>query len=344
MKRSPLLAALALVAFATAYVMSHFPSEQPDTAPGMVLIPGGEFVMGSDDPAAPRNERPAFRVKLDGYWMDDHEVTNAEFRRFVEATGYVTTAEKVPDWEEMKKQLPPGTQKPPAENFVSGSMVFVPPTGPVPLNNAGQWWHWVPGACWKRPEGPDTHLIGREDHPVVHVSWDDAVAYCKWAGKRLPTEAEWEFAARGMLADKKYIWGDDPPTDDSKLANIWQGDFPYRNLNLDGFERTAPVRSYPPNGYGLYDMAGNVWEWCSDWYHVEAYARVAGTGLVTSPPALREYRDPQEPSVPMRVIRGGCFRCHVSYCEGYRPGARRGIAQDTGMSHIGFRCVQSASR
>jgi formylglycine-generating enzyme len=344
MKRSPLLAALALVAFATAYIMSHVPDEPPTQSPGMVLIPAGEFVMGSDDPAAPRNERPAFRVKLDAFWMDDHEVTNAEFRRFVEATGYLTTAEKPPDWEEMKKQLPAGTPKPPAENFVPGSMVFVPPPGPVPVNNAAQWWHWVPGASWRHPEGPESNLDGRHDHPVVHVSWDDAVAYCNWAGKRLPTEAEWEFAARGMLADKKYVWGDDPPADDSKLANIWQGDFPYRNLKLDGYDRTAPVRSYPPNGYGLYDMAGNVWEWCSDWYHVEAYARVAGTGLVVNPPGPREFLDPREPSVPKRVIRGGSFLCHVSYCEGYRPGARRGIAQDTGMSHIGFRCVQSATR
>jgi formylglycine-generating enzyme len=310
----------------------------------MVLIPAGEFVMGSDDPAAPRNERPAFRVKLDAFWMDDHEVTNAEFRRFVEATGYVTTAEKPPDWEEMKKQLSPGTPKPPADKLVPGSMVFLPPTGPVPLHNAAEWWQWVPGACWKRPEGPESNVVGRDDHPVVQISWDDAVAYSHWAGKRLPTEAEWEFAARGMLADKKYIWGDDPPGDSGRLANIWQGDFPYRNLKLDGYERTAPVRSYPPNGYGLYDMAGNVWEWCSDWYHVEAYARVAGTGLVVNPPGPREFLDPREPSVPKRVIRGGSFLCHVSYCEGYRPGARRGIAQDTGMSHIGFRCVQAPAK
>jgi len=344
MKRSPLLAALALVAFATAYVMSHLPEEPPSQPSGMVLIPAGEFVMGSDDPAAPRNERPAFRVKLDAFWMDDHEVTNAEFREFVEATGYVTTAEKPPDWEEMKKQLPPGTPKPAADKLVPGSMVFVPPHSPVPLHHAAEWWQWVPGACWKHPEGPESNLVGREDHPVVQISWDDAVAYGNWAGKRLPTEAEWEFAGRGMLADKKYIWGDDAPGDSGRLANIWQGDFPYRNLKLDGYERTAPVRAYAPNGYGLYDMAGNVWEWCSDWYHVEAYARVAGTGLVVNPPGPREFLDPREPSVPKRVIRGGSFLCHVSYCEGYRPGARRGIAQDTGMSHIGFRCVQSATK
>jgi formylglycine-generating enzyme len=322
--------------------MSHVPADQPESSPGMVLIPAGEFVMGSDDPAAPRNERPAFRVKLDTFWMDDHEVTNSEFRRFVEATGYLTTAERPPDWEEMKKQLPPGTEKPPADKLVPGSMVFMPTAGPAPKGTTAEWWQWVPAACWRHPEGPGSHLDGRDDHPVVQVSWDDAVAYCQWAGKRLPTEAEWEFAARGMLADKKYIWGDDPPTDDRKLANIWQGDFPHRNLKLDGYERTAPVRSYPPNGYGLFDMAGNVWEWCGDWYHVEAYARVAGTGLVVNPPGPREFLDPKEPSVPKRVIRGGSFLCHVSYCEGYRPGARRGIAQDTGMSHIGFRCVQSA--
>jgi len=343
MKRSPILIGLALVAFSSAYVMSRIHDDAAGSPPGMVLIPGGEFVMGTDDPTSPRNERPAHRVKVDGFWMDDHEVTNAEFRQFVAATGYVTTAERYPDWDEMKKQLGPGADKPPSELLVPGSMVFTPTRGPVPLNDSGQWWKWVPGACWKHPEGPESNLNGRDDHPVVQVSWDDAVAYCKWVGKRLPSEAEWEFAARGMLADKKYLWGDDPPTNENLPANIWQGDFPHRNLKLDGYERTAPVRSYPANGYGLYDMAGNVWEWCSDWYHFEAYARL-GTGLIVNPQGPSQFLDPREPYVPKRVIRGGSFLCHVSYCEGYRPGARRGIAQDTGMSHIGFRCVQSATR
>jgi len=340
-KRTPIVAGLAIAAFSTAYVFSHLESEAPAAPNAMVWIRGGEFVMGSDHPGAPANERPAHRVRVDGFWMDDHEVTNAEFRQFVEATGYVTTAEKPPDWEQLKKQLGPSAAKPRPENLVAGSMVFSPPNRPVPLNNASQWWKWVPGACWKHPEGPDSNLSACEDHPVVHVSWDDAVAYARWARKRLPTEAEWEFAARGGLVGTTYTWGDDPPAAGVRFANVWQDVFPHENTRLDGFERTAPVRSFPPNEFGLYDMAGNVWEWCADWYDVYAYTRIAGTGIVVNPQGPADFWDLYDPQIPKRVTRGGSYLCHISYCEGYRPGARRGTAQDTGMSHVGFRCVKS---
>jgi formylglycine-generating enzyme required for sulfatase activity len=275
--------------------------------------------------------------------MDEHEVTNAQFRRFVAATGYVTTAEKPPNWEEMRKSLPPDTPRPADNKLVPGSLVFTPPTEPVPTDNPGLWWTWTPGACWKHPEGPNSDLIGREDHPVVHVSWDDANAYARWAGKRLPTEAEWEYAARGGLVGKRFTWGSDPPTDSDSRGNIWQGTFPHKNTKLDGSERTAPVKSYPPNGYGLYDMAGNVWEWCSDWYRADAYLRRAGNGLVINPAGPPDSWSPSERYAALRVTRGGSFLCHVSYCESYRPAARRGTAPDTGMSHIGFRCVVSKS-
>ena len=330
------LVGLALAAFGAAYGLTVLLDRPPAPPPGMVWVPGGEFTMGSD--AGPATERPAHRVRVGGFWADETEVTNAQFRAFVDATGYVTTAEKAPDWEVMRKQFPPGTPKPPADQLVPGSLVFTPPADPVPTDNAARWWRWTPGACWKHPEGPGSDLAGRDDHPVVQVSWDDAAAYAKWAGKRLPTEAEWEFAARGGLAGKRFTWGDDPPKDDAKLANIWQGTFPNLNAKLDGWERTAPVRSFPPNGYGLYDTAGNVWEWCSDWYRADAYAR-AGKGVAVDQAGPDTFLDPAEPLAPKRVTRGGSFLCHVSYCESYRPAARRGTATDTGMSHLGFRCV-----
>jgi formylglycine-generating enzyme required for sulfatase activity len=276
---------------------------------------------------------------VNGFWMDETEVTNAQFRVFVEATGYVTTAEKKPVWEELRKQLPPGTPKPPESKLVPGSAVFTPPKGKVNLKDFSQWWQWTPGACWKHPEGPDSDLRGRDDHPVVHVSWDDAIAYAGWAGKRLPTEAEWEFAARGGLDGKPYVWGDEPP--DPTRANLWQGEFPHKNTAEDGFERSAPVKSYPPNGYGLYDMAGNVWEWCADWYQRDLYAQRAGKGVIEDPKGPDSTVDTQRPFTPQRVQRGGSFLCNDSYCSRYRPSARHGCSPDTGMSHVGFRCVRS---
>lgn len=314
-----------MIAFVATYTATQWLRDIRETPTGMVLITGGEFVMGSDHDGAPNVERPAHRVRVDSFWMDEHEVTNAEFRRFVDATGYVTTAEK-----------------PPRDVVEPGSLVFAPPTTAVPLDDSRKWWRWVQGASWEHPEGPQSNLDGRGDHPVVQVSWDDAVAYATWAGKRLPTEAEWEFAARGGLTSKKYTWGDDSPGDDAKLANIWHGDFPHNNTKLDGFDRTAPVKSFPPNGFGLYDMAGNVWEWCSDWYRPDAYTLLPP--LAVNPQGPSASWDPREKDSIKRVTRGGSFLCHIVYCESYRPAARRGTDYDTGMLHIGFRCVKSVEK
>ncbi len=309
--------------------------------PGMKWIPGGVFMMGTTG-GTNANEGPAHRVRVDGFWMDEHEVTNVQFAEFVAATGYVTTAEKKPDWEELKKQVTPGTPKPDDSVLVPGALVFSPSEGPVPLEEYERWWRWVPGADWRHPTGPDSNIDKLDDHPVVMVSWSDAVAYAEWAGKRLPTEAEWEFAARGGLEGKRYLWGDDPPTDETAdKLNIWQGDFPYNNLLVDGFPRTAPVMTFPPNGYGLHEMAGNVWEWCSDWYRADAFESEAMRTLCENPQGPETSWDPRDEYAPKRVTKGGSFLCHVTYCESYRPGARRGTEPDSGMSHVGLRCAKS---
>jgi formylglycine-generating enzyme required for sulfatase activity len=308
----------------------------------MLWISGGTFTMGSSLRDVPRSEAPAHQVRVDGFWMDETEVTNAQFAAFVRATGYVTTAERKPDWEEMKKQVPPGTPKPPDDQLVPGSMVFSPPDHAVGTEDFTKWWKYVPGASWKTPEGPGSSIEGKMDHPVVHVSWHDADAYARWAGKRLPTEAEWEFAARGGLSGKRFPWGDEEPTEDAPRCNIWHGTFPHRNTKPAERQRTVPVRSFAPNGYGLHDMAGNVWEWCADWYRPDEYARrkLAG-GIADNPVGPRASLDPRSGDAPRRVTRGGSFLCHRAYCESYRPGARRGTDPDTSMSHIGFRCVKS---
>jgi formylglycine-generating enzyme required for sulfatase activity len=315
-------------------------SSRMDAPPGMVWIPAGEFTMGSDAPDAWPDEGPPHRVFVDGFWMDKHEVTNAEFRRFVEATDYVTMAERRPDVEELLRQSPPGTPAPPEEDLVPGSLVFTPPERPVPLDDYTQWWKWTPGADWRHPEGAGSSIEGKDDHPVVHVSWDDAVAYASWAGKRLPTEAEWERAARGGLDGKRYVWGDEPPTEQAIFANIWQGHFPDRNTARDGFVRTAPVGSFSPNGFGLYDMAGNVWEWCADWYRRDLYRTRAGQ-VAKDPSGPEQGQDVTRPYAPLRVQRGGSFLCNDAYCSRYRPSARHGCSPDTGMSHVGFRCAKS---
>jgi formylglycine-generating enzyme len=308
----------------------------PAAPPGMIRIPGGEFTMGSDDPLARKNEQPPHRVRVSGFWMDETPVTNEQFGRFVKATGYATLAERKPEWEELRKQLPPDTPKPDDSLLVAGSMVFIPTSGPVDLARMENFWQWVPGASWRHPEGPQSDLAGRDTHPVVHIAWEDAAAYAKWAGKRLPTEAEWEFAARGGTSGGRYYWGGEFKPNGKYMANTWNGSFPYQNTREDGFERTSPVRSYPANGYGLYDMAGNVWNWCADWYLPDSHAERV-TGPVCS--------DPQGPRhvsgrlQPMRVTKGGSFLCHPDYCASYRPSARRGLSPDTGMSHVGFRCV-----
>jgi formylglycine-generating enzyme required for sulfatase activity len=336
---------LALASFAATYAFVAWdrqPTTKPPDTAGMVWVPGGEFTMGTDSPLGWAEEGPAHRVRVDGFWMDKTEATNAQFREFVNATGYVTTAEKKPDVKEILAQSPPGTPAPPDELLVPGSLVFQPTSGPVDLERFDQWWFWTPGANWRHPEGPESNLEGRDDHPVVHVSWDDAVAYAAWAGKRLPTEAEWEFAARGGLDDKPYVWGDKDPSDDQIFANIWQGDFPYRNTGKDGFERTAPVKSFAANGYGLYDMAGNVWEWCHDFYRADLYQSREKITVTNNPTGPADSFDPRNPYAPSRCQRGGSFLCHADYCSRYRPSARHGCTPDTGMSHVGFRCVMNA--
>lgn len=313
----------------------------PVSTSGMVWIPPGEFTMGTDDPSAYAPEHPTHRVRVSGFWMDETDVSNAQFAEFVKATGYITTAERAPDWEELKKQVPPGTPRPPNEMLVAASLVFQPTTEPVPTNDVSQWWHWTPGADWRQPEGPGSSIDGRMDHPVVHVSWDDAVAYATWARKRLPTEAEWEYAARGGLEGKTFCWGDAPLLESAPQCNTWQGVFPSTNTRKDGFLRTSPVKHFKPNGYGLYDMAGNVWQWCADWYRADAYVAMASSVSV-DPPGPSDSLDPEEPTAPKHVVRGGSFLCNASYCSSYRVTARRGNTADTSMSHTGFRCVRSA--
>lgn len=315
-----------------------------DAPPGMVWIPGGEFSMGSTDPLARPDEGPVHRVRVDGFWMDATEVTNAQFGAFVAATGYITVAERAIDWEVMKTQVPEGTPRPPEAELLPGSLVFTPPDHPVSLRDYSRWWTWTPGANWRHPEGPSSTIDGRQDHPVVHIAYEDALAYADWAGKRLPTEAEWEFAARGGR-DTINVWGNEPV--DASRCNIWQGRFPDTNTSEDGFARTAPVKSYPPNGYGLFDVAGNVWEWCADLYHPGAYARraaqrddAAAAINPTGPLASFDPRNPDEPR--LMVIRGGSFLCNDSYCASYRPSARMATSPDTSLAHTGFRCVQDA--
>jgi formylglycine-generating enzyme len=310
-------------------------------AAGMVWIAGGEFLMGTDDPSVSPVEQPAHRVRVDGFWMDETEITNAQFRKFVEATGYVTTAERPVAWEQLKTQVPPGTPKPPEAMLAPGSLVFASPDHRVSLDNPTQWWSWSPGADWKHPAGPNSSIAGKDDYPVVQVSWDDAAAYAKWAGKRLPTEAEWEYAARAGLEGKRYAWGDDFLVNGAYLANTWQGDFPASNTKADGYDGTSPVKSFAPNQFGLHDMIGNVWEWCSDWYRPDAYEGLSKQQAIVNPTGPDASYDPQEPFQPKRVTRGGSFLCCATYCTNYRPSARRGTATDSGASNVGFRCVVS---
>ena len=322
--------------------LSDIREQSPATTSGshnaMVWISGGTFTMGSEDALSRQNERPVHSVRVDGFFMDITPVTNAAFRKFTRTTGYQTIAERIPTWEELRKALPPGTPKPDDTFLVAGSMVFVPSTGPVDLRDMSNFWAWTPGASWKHPEGPGSDLQGREDHPVVQIAWEDAVAYAKWTGKRLPTEAEWEFASRGGSNTTRYFWGDEFAPNGRHMANTWTGRFPYLNTQEDGFERTAPVRTFAANGYGLHGMAGNVWNWCSDRYRPDTYADRRDEEICSNPVGP-ESDDPNSPERMQRVVKGGSFLCHPDYCASYRPSARRGLPADTGMSHVGFRCV-----
>jgi formylglycine-generating enzyme len=302
-------------------------ARQKLTVPDLLRIEGGEFTMGSDGHY--REEAPAHRVHVDSFWIGATTVTNRQYEEFVEATGYVTVAERPLD--------PAGFRGAPPENLVPGSMVFTGTPGPVNLRHLSQWWAWTPGASWRHPMGPAIGAAAAPDHPVVHVAAEDAEAYASWSGLRLPTEAEWEFAARGGLDAARYTWGNDPEPSNEALANYWHGDFPWRAA--PGYGSTASVGSFPPNGYGLFDTAGNVWEWTSDWYG--GHDAGGGCCLPSNPNGAQERDsvDPGQPfSVPQKVVKGGSFLCADSYCRRYRPAARRPQMIDTGMSHIGFRC------
>jgi formylglycine-generating enzyme len=307
---------------------------------GMILIPAGTFNMGGDNNQASPDEYPKHTVTVNTFYIDVTEVTNAQFKKFVDATAYKTTAERKPDWEELKKTIPPGTPRPADSLLQASSLVFKQSAQPVPLNDYTQWWGWVKGADWKHPQGPSSIIIGKEDYPVVHISWDDAMAYCKWTGKRLPTEAEWEFAARGGLINNIYPWGNEPVNAGKPKANSWEGKFPYLNEKKDGYITAAPVKSYLPNGYGLYDMAGNVWEWCSDFYNQDYYKALEGKTALNPTGAAKSY-DANEPYAIKRILRGGSFLCNDSYCSGYRVARRMKSSPDTGLEHTGFRCVMS---
>ena len=289
----------------------------------MVWIPGQTATLGSDEHYA--EERPAHPVDVEGFWMHSRQVTNHDFTAFVDDTGYVTVAERAPDPEDYPDA--------PSENLQPGSMVFRRTAGPVDLRHLEQWWSWTPGACWNHPRGPRSSLRGRERHPVVHVAHADAAAFAEWAGLALPTEAQWEVAARGGLGGATYTWGDEPEAPGQRLANYWHGEFPY--LPDTGYGTTHEVGSHPPNGYGLHDMAGNVWEWTSDWW---------AEGRATESCCAADSYGPRNPqfAIGRKVVKGGSFLCADSYCLRYRPAARRPQMIDTGMSHIGFRCVRPA--
>lgn len=365
--RRPLYVLILLLAVIGTYLLwGHF-SSKPQTEvfairlgdgvngpKGMAWIPGGDFLMGSDHKKAQANERPAHKVKVSGFWMDTTHVTNDQFAQFVKATAYKTTAEQVPDWETIKVQLPPGTPKPPASVFVPGAMVFVGTQSKVNLNDYSQWWAYVPGASWRHPTGPQSNIEGKGNHPVVQVSYEDALAYAKWAGKRLPTEAEWEFAARGGLNQATYVWGDQLEQAGQIPANIWdvkKQAFPVVSPKAGGAVGTSAAGTYPQNGYGLFDMTGNAWQWVSDWYRADYFAMQAkehGNKVIDNPQGPRDSYDPDDSSAPVnapkRVIRGGSFLCNEDYCQSYRPSARRGADPYSPMSHLGFRLVKDAAQ
>ncbi|MDB6151795.1 MAG: hypothetical protein JWL90_248 [Chthoniobacteraceae bacterium] len=288
----------------------------------MVWLSGGKFTMGATD--GQPDERPLHDVQINGFWIDKTEVTNEQFARFVETTQYVTTAERTT----LKNSPVTGAAEP---GQAPGAFTFIPPASVGSLEDESQWWHFTPGANWRHPEGPDSTIVGREKHPVVQVSWQDATAYSQWAGKRLPTEAEWEYAARGGLNHTAYVWGNEKMPEHRWMANIWQGAFPNENIAEDGFKGTAPVGSFYPNGYGLFDVSGNVWEWCADWYAADYYPK----GLHKNPVG------PESGAASSRVMRGGSFLSSDSYTLGYRPSARGKAMPEIRRADLGFRCVRS---
>jgi formylglycine-generating enzyme len=301
---------------------------------GMVFVPGGTFRMGSDKHYP--EESPVHRVTVNDFWMDRSPVTNRDFRKFVEATGYITFAEIAPDPKDYPGALP--------HMLKAGSLVFTPPNHPVDLSNIANWWTFKFGANWRRPYGKGSSIRGLDDHPVVQVAYRDAEAYAEWAGKALPTEAEWEFAARGGLDGAEFAWGDELTPGSRPMANTWQGDFPHRNLASDGYERTSPVGVFPPNGFGLLDMIGNVWEWTTDWYSAKHPGDAPKACCIPENPRggteAGSY-DPGQPQIriPRKVVKGGSHLCAPSYCRRYRPAARHAQPVDTSMSHVGFRCI-----
>jgi formylglycine-generating enzyme len=301
-------------------------------AQDMVRIPGGEFAMGSD--AHYPEEAPVHRVRVDGFWMDRHAVTNAQFARFVAATGHVTLAERPANPDDYPGALP--------EMLVPSSVMFAKPPGRVSLDNYYNWWVYTAGADWRHPHGPQSSLDGLDDHPVVHVAFADAEAFAEWAGKTLPTESEWEYAARGGLDGVEFAWGDTLLPDGRQMVNNWQGEFPWQNLLEDGFEWTAPVGSFPPNGYGLFEMTGNVWEWTTDWY--QGHGKIRKACCTLENPRGAKAEDSYDPNlrdvrIPRKVMKGGSYLCAPNYCRRYRPAARMPQAIDTSTCHLGFRCI-----
>lgn len=309
---------------------------------GMVWIPGRKFLQGAKqaDELALEQEKPAHPVAVDGFFMKITEVTNQEFQEFVQQTGYVTLAERPVDWEELKQQLPLGTPKPHDSLLQPGSLLFKKPNTVITSHNDFlQWWEWKIGVNWQQPEGPGSSIEGKENYPVVHIAYEDALAYCQWSGTRLPTEAEWELAASGG-ADHTFTWGDDISLL-AEHANTWNGTFPIENTELDGFEGIAPVKTYPPNALGLYDMAGNVWELTSDWLNVQYYQQAKAEGLQVNPTGARTAFNPHGPGQPEKVIKGGSYLCNASYCASFRVSARMGTTTDSSLEHVGFRTVKS---
>ncbi len=312
------------------------------TPKNMVWITGGTFKQGAvpQDKMAMSHEKPAHDVSVDGFFMDITEVTNAQFKKFVDATGYKTIAERAVDWQEMKKQLPEGTPKPHDSILQPGSLTFKKTKTPIEnLYDFLQWWQWTIGANWKKPRGPESSIDGKENEPVVQIAYEDAQAYCKWANRRLPTEAEWEKAARGNQGNSIYFWGDDV-SELPAMANSWEGLFPFKNLKNDGYEYRAKVKSYAPNDFGLYDMAGNVWEWTSDWYHTNYYKKLANQNEpVRNPKGASSPFNAQSPYAKEKVMKGGSFLCNASYCASYRISARMATSTDSSLEHLGFRTV-----